>query len=549
MLSLHRTMRQKFSISTFFYWLALLLLGFFFGCAQIVAPTGGDDDEDPPVLDSLTSTANFQTNFTMQDIILNFDEWIVLKDWKSQVVVSPFLEGFEVRLKKKSVILEFGEAELKEDITYIINFGESIADFTVGNPVENLRMVFSTGDFIDSLSIAGTVKEAYSNKPIKDAVVLVHENLSDTTVLKNKPLYIARTNESGAFKIENMKSDTFQIFIVGEEARKNYLYEPGSETFAFLDSNFILTDTTSYNFNFRMSKTEKGGVRRMDTEAKNYGKVKVVFGNDAENIAWKTEPDLPRTFGIAMEDSLLVYYHNPDTIAWKLILNQDTAYQDTIEIKSGLDLEDADLNFELTKEEKSPVSANPTQSLKLQFTQPIHRIDSSLISLRQDSIEKKQPITIAVAEDKRELEISHKWKFGKKYKLEILPGALESIHQRTNDTISTDYLFKTAEDLSNLKLELKLPDSLATYIFTLELGSGKVVEQEILTGQSTYELSYVGLDPIDYTLRVIEEKLVNGKWDPVDYATRRQPERVVVKKLGKLLANFDREEEWIISFE
>ncbi|MEM9850056.1 MAG: Ig-like domain-containing protein, partial [Bacteroidota bacterium] len=130
-------------------------------CANPGTLTGGPKDEQPPRLDSLESTPNLQTNFEVQDIVLTFDEWIKLNNPFTQIVVSPPLDPKpEVSLKGKSVLIEFDETtELRANATYTINFGEAIQDLTEGNPAENLRFVFSTGDFIDSLEVSGQIKD------------------------------------------------------------------------------------------------------------------------------------------------------------------------------------------------------------------------------------------------------------------------------------------------------------------------------------------------------------------------------------------------------
>ena len=525
--------------------ICLLLLT---GCAQIVAPTGGDEDTEPPKLDSLGSTPNFQTNFTKQDIQLIFDEWVVLKDVNNEIIVSPFMDDHEVRLKKKTVIFEFGEKPLLDDITYIINFGSAIVDFTEGNPVTNLRVVFSTGDFIDSLEFSGNVVDAYTGEPAKSAVVLVHENLTDTTVLKNKPLYIARTDEQGNFKIQNMKADTFQVFAL-VETRNNYLYDPASESFAFLESNIILTDSINYKVDLQLSKADKGGNRLLEKELKDYGKIKLGFSNTPKEIVISTEPKLKRLYSLVENDSINIWYHHPDTTAWSLFVQQDTFLNDTLEIKGGLDPADVNLDLSCSLESEQAISSNPRRALSIPFSQPIFRIDDAKIQMTLDSTTTPLPVELSRDSlDHRNLSIDYAWKEGATYQLNIYPGGIESLHQRTNDSLSYNFVFKTAEDLANLKLNVAVPDSTQRYLLWVELANGERVKSEVLEGQRNYVLDYKGLDPQDYSVRCIEDTVPNDQWDAVNYAEGRQPERVLLKKLGKLLANFDREEDWSIAF-
>ena len=69
------------------------------------------------------------------------------------------------KLKGKFLYIELKE-ELKPNTTYNLNFGNSIADITEGNLAGELQYVFSTGDFLDSLTWLGTVKNAFNNAHI-----------------------------------------------------------------------------------------------------------------------------------------------------------------------------------------------------------------------------------------------------------------------------------------------------------------------------------------------------------------------------------------------
>ncbi len=69
--------------------LAMLVIASFFQCAHPVSPTGGDKDEFPPKLDSARSTPNYQTRFQKKDIYFGFDEWVVVVNPFSQVIISP----------------------------------------------------------------------------------------------------------------------------------------------------------------------------------------------------------------------------------------------------------------------------------------------------------------------------------------------------------------------------------------------------------------------------------------------------------------------------
>ena len=155
-----------------------ILHGILFSCATPIAPDGGPKDETPPQVDSIGTTPNFQTNFQKQRIEITFDEWIKLDDVFNEVVVSPPLNKRpQITTKGKTVRVDFDEEEvLREAATYTINFGEAVQDLTESNPAEDLRFVFSTGDFIDSLEISGTIKDVLTNEPVEGALFMLYDN-------------------------------------------------------------------------------------------------------------------------------------------------------------------------------------------------------------------------------------------------------------------------------------------------------------------------------------------------------------------------------------
>src|SRR5688572_15927279 len=163
-------------------------------CAIQVAPTGGEKDTIPPVVRKM-DPENFSTNFQGQDIAMEFDEYIVLKDLPSQLVVSPPLRhAVETKVKKKT--LEFHlQDTLLPNTTYTMNFGSAITDLHEENAIDDFQYVFSTGDIIDSLKISGTVENAFDKKTEKGIYVMLYRSTADSAPVKSLPDYFAKTAE------------------------------------------------------------------------------------------------------------------------------------------------------------------------------------------------------------------------------------------------------------------------------------------------------------------------------------------------------------------
>ncbi len=158
--------------------------------------------------------AEFQHAFSQRRIELVFDEWVTLSDVGTQVVVSPtLLKRPEVKLKGKKVVVELPEEDtLRPNTTYTINFGTAVKDLHEGNPAENLRFVFSTGDYLDSLTVNGSVVDAFTGDPVEKVSVMLYENLGDSVPRKERPYYFARTNKTGQFSIQNVRPGRFKAW-------------------------------------------------------------------------------------------------------------------------------------------------------------------------------------------------------------------------------------------------------------------------------------------------------------------------------------------------
>jgi len=212
---------------------------FCWSCAQQGSPTGGPRDEDPPrVLEC--SPANYSTQFDSKKIQITFDEYIVLDNVNQQLVVSPPMEEKpEVKLKRKSLIIEFEEA-LRINTTYTFNFGDAIKDLHEGNKLQNYEYVFSTGEILDSMSVRGSLTYAENlETPDEPFSIMLYSDLRDSVPLLDIPLYVGRSNDSGVFSVNNLRPDVYKVFAL-KDGNNNFLFDLPSEEIAFLDSSLIV---------------------------------------------------------------------------------------------------------------------------------------------------------------------------------------------------------------------------------------------------------------------------------------------------------------------
>jgi hypothetical protein len=172
--------------------------------------------------------------------VINFDEFIQLKDINQQLVVSPPLKKKPpVRIKNKSVIVNL-EGLATDSSTYTLNFGEAIVDNNEGTPIRDFQFVFTRGDKLDSLSLKGRVTQAFTLQPNKESVtVMLYKNLNDTAPSRSLPDYVGKTNSDGYYSINNIHEGIYRLYAVVDD-NTNLKYEQSIESFAFADTLVIL---------------------------------------------------------------------------------------------------------------------------------------------------------------------------------------------------------------------------------------------------------------------------------------------------------------------
>ncbi|MFK7806811.1 MAG: Ig-like domain-containing protein [Saprospiraceae bacterium] len=524
----------------------LVIAGYFFftACANPVSPNGGPKDEEPPQVVLEASSPNMQTNFEKRSFELTFNEWVKLNDPFNQVVVSPPLEYTpEVTLKKKTVRFEFdGKEKLRENATYIINFGEAVKDFNEGLAAENLRFVFSTGDYIDSLSVRGKVTDAFSGDPIDDVLVLLYDNLADSVVRTERPFYFGRTSKSGTFQIDNVRADTFKIFAL-DDNNFNYLFDMPLERIGYQEEPFILTDSIRINIELQLFEEEQP-LRIVSKNSDRYGKITFNFNK-------KPTADLQITFDSVLQrqqivyekDSIHLWYQPKDSVGWSVYIQQDTFLYDTVKIKPRSKTAFlAKAKLDLRKKVRSKIAnQNPRKAMELRFNHPLIALDTAAFVLLEDTTEiRVKPNVRLVLDTVGLVKMRYKWAKAKPYKMIILPGAVTDWYGLKNDSIVLDFTVPAVEDFGNLIVKMtELEDSVA---YVLQLFKGEeLVEESTFQADSVYTKKYIGMLPATYKMRVVRDANANGKWDPGNYDLKTQSEKLYFRTLGELRADWDLE--------
>lgn len=215
--------------------LMLVIIGY--SCASMGTPDGGPYDEMPPKF--LGSSPKLHAvNVKSTKFELEFDEFIKLEKASEKVVVSPpQLEQPEIKVMGKKVVGELLDT-LKDGVTYTIDFSDAIVDNNEGNPMGHFTYSFSTGSFIDTMEVSGTVLNAADLEPIKGIQVGLHKNLNDSAFTKLPFDRVSRTDSRGHFSIRGVAPGKYRIYAL-MDGNQNYLFDSKTEAIAFSDSIII----------------------------------------------------------------------------------------------------------------------------------------------------------------------------------------------------------------------------------------------------------------------------------------------------------------------
>lgn len=511
-------------------------------CANQLALTGGPKDEDPPKIDTSASVKNYQTYFEKQDIDLYFDEYIDLRDASKQVLISPPLDHppkVDARLKRVS--FKFDEQEvLKDNATYVINFGKSIRDFNESNELTNYSFVFSTGAYIDSLSISGQVVDAKTGEPRKDALVALYVEHQDSIVFNQKPFYFARTDDQGNYTINNLRADTFKITTLSDE-NLSYTYDPDNEEIGFLDTLIILSDTALVDQNleiFREATTPR--YKSYDVVAQ--GQARIEFAGRIELDAMNVIDSLDHYIVKEDQQSYLTLWYRPrsrKSVRYEIYRKDEL---DTVQMRINTRSVDTleggvDVNFSNVV---SKIGLHPLEDLELTYDRPIDELNLRFISII-DTLDKDtfQLTADTLPFPKMKSTISYNWPIEKDLKITFLPGAIMDYFGRTNDTIVDHLLIAQEEDYGSMNLKLANFDSVNHIIQLLD---GKNIKRKAIVTAGEKEVSFERLPPSTYSVQIIVDIVENGLWDPGNYLEKRQSERIYEVPLEDLRSNWELEE-------
>ena len=536
-------------------YLVLLFVLFVYGCAQVVSPTGGAKDIVSPKLIKATPE-NKSVHFNSKSIMLEFNEYVSLRDIQGQLTVSPPLKYPPiVKEKNKSIKIELKDT-LMENTTYSFHFGKAIVDLTEGNALEDFRYIFSTGTFLDSSNMFGRVDYAENHKVEKGILIMLYDEKTyntDSFVYKQIPRYFGKTNGGGGFQINNIRQGKYKVIALND-ANNNYVYDAPDEFIGFSDSVYSL-DSNSYislslfqqinpKFFVKKSNSVRHGEIRMQFN-KPAGDLKIEALNVQFKKSWYIEEySLNR-------DSLSLWLTDIVADTLKLLVTNDKKLIDTLEIllakKPGQNnIQSAGkgvATFNLLVSTNFVKEIAPNQPIILMLNNPIKEYDASKILLQQGTQTLKCTLEIMDKASRKFKVSTFSLLPDSSYRLFIPPQSFIDIFGLTNDTAKALFKVQKEDNFGKLKLKINVPPSAKNYIVQLLDEKGNVFREEKINASKL--CVFENLKPLTYSVKIIVDDNKNDKWDTGDFSKKLQPEKTINSpKNYTLRAGWDMEEEW-----
>jgi hypothetical protein len=525
--------------------ICFILILAFFNCARRGTPSGGPKDETPPTLIKASPKLN-STNFKGKKIKLTFDEFVKTKELQKQLIISPpskLMPQIKPQGTASKSIEIIIKDTLRENTTYVFNFGQSIVDNNEENPFPFFKYVFSTGDEIDSLSLSGKITDAVKKEPEQFVSVMLYEidsTFTDSIIYKKPPTYITNTLDStDIFELTNLKEGSYML-IAMKDVGNNNVFDQRSDKIGFIKEFVTIPTDSLYTLNlFKEIPDFKA------SKPKLVSKNRIIFGYEgiADSMKIKILTETPEDFRSLVlkepDKDTLNFWFTPfeaDSLNF-LVTNEKSVDSFTVKIK---DLYKDSININAVERQ-----LKFNQPYQITSNIPLIAADTSKITLMTGD---STAVAYTTELNKLENRLKLFWDIApnESYLLTLYPEALTNFYGNFNDTLNYRLSSKSFAELGNISLTLKNVES---YPIIIQITDGKekvIAEQYATEAKESYD--FKNLDPGKFFLRVIFDTNKNGIYDTGNYLLKIQPERIVYyPEEIELRENWELKQEFILN--
>ncbi|OBX23628.1 Ig-like domain-containing protein [Gelidibacter algens] len=492
-------------------------------CANRGTPSGGEKDIEAPQI-IRASPENYTTNFKGNEIKIYFDEYIKIKNVQKQLIISPPMDPqpdvTPLGSASKYITIKINDT-LQANTTYAFNFGQSIVDNNEENPYSYYKYVFSTGNYIDSLSVKGAIVDAEKREPEKFVAVMLYEvdsTYSDSTLYKTQPKYVTNTLDSvSTFSIDNIKAGKYRLVALKDD-NGNYTYQQKTDKIAFYDKEITVPTDSFYELKL-FKEVPDFDIERPIQVAKQ--KIEFGFRGDYKNTTIEMLGPKPdglehRIVKDAKKDTLYYWYKPNVELDTTYFVVKNKTFSDTLKHRFR------DLKVDsLSIRPLATGTINYDDDFLIEGNVPFDKLDRSKVTIID-----KDSLNIDFNTEFDTLKNSYRFKFDKSeanaYKIQLLPEAITDFFGNVNDTLNYEFRTKKFSELSDVRVTLV--DAVYPVIVQLTDDKGNVKYEKFADEPRLFDFRHI--NPGTYYLRVVYDTNGNSKWDSGNYLNKIQPERI-----------------------
>ena len=500
-------------------------------CAQMGVPSGGEVDHTPPEIISI-SPALGATDVSVAaggTIEVIFDEYVNVRGLGAQLLVSPPLsKPIEWRMRGKTVTFTWLEP-LMDNVTYVFQFGDAVIDLHEGNPTDDFIHAFSTGVDLDTLSLSGTVVDAFTGSAMTKVRIFLFDSEATVDSIEKglKPQFIGTTDEQGFFTIRYLPVGNYRVMAVDDQDR-NYQWTPG-ESLAICEDIIEVTGHDTLKRNMRMQVTPMSVVK--------------YFVQSARDSLGLVQIEMSQT--LTPSDSLSIggqKRHSEGVNLWVWgdeIENESVVWPgiDTL-VVSEIKMEDAVL-FEARQGPGGKIAT--TNKVEIQFTRPIEgMVDSLFVVTGMDSSEVQIDSIWTKENNPFSIEIAGPFTRGNSYEITLMPGAvIGQGAQELQDTLSYTWSIFQSNELGEIEVII-----LKEGWLQLLSANGEVTQEiELTEGRQAI---FKDLTPGSYSLKWKGDSNKNGSWESVSLSKWKSPEDAqMLNTQVKVKADWRHQIQWL----
>ncbi len=531
----------------------LVLLVVFSSCAKQGYPSGGPKDTEAPKSVGC-KPQNETRNFDRKQFFIEFDEYVVLKDADNNVLVSPPLKHkAEYSTKGHGVQVKIKDT-LQENTTYLFQFKEAIADYNEGNLLPSFEYVFSTGDAMDTMMLAGRVLGARDGKPWKETLTVMayreEHCATDTMALSQQPDLVTRCDKEGWFAFHYIPAGHYRLVAVEDKDRN--LLVGNSESVAFDGTTFAAVDSVDSTAMavLRAFVPDRRKQRVLKSEFKERGIISISTllpmqspQVEGEEVVWRLNE---------RRDTMTVWCLNEKCDSTVLVLSDSPAeLRDTMKLRYRAPQRTSTRRRQRESTPKTEPDIKPLcqgsngfyDDLRLAFRVPVTELRDSAVAeimLIKDSSVREYPIILDSGGLSARIDAS--LVSGKQYKMMLRDSIFTDIYGHSYDSLTFTL---TPKDYGMLTVHVTNTMGSPLVVELLD-GRDTVVQHQTVEGASG-TLRFAHLPAAEYRLRAVIDNDGDGRWTTGDYQLQRQPEEFIMYgKALQLREKWEMEERWTV---